>query len=352
MGFDVLEKLVEITTATSKPLNDVAAAAASRNEPPSSEVNVTQDPEQLLNHLALDADLEQGLAPMLLQLGYQAQTAEILDPYDGPSRTVTVVKGREIFYIICVPKSILEQAKQLHLGAFSLIGDLFADRSLIYVISRDLVLMDLGFQTMIDNWATRRSIKAKFISWAEVARFLNEKNEAKKVKLIKVMLELDRLPKAEPVLTTEPTDITQAEQDFIQNLLVQKAEGNPFGSAKEYLQNLVNAASLPNSAVFADRWQSDPKQNVIMLLKSVEDPKQFPFDHARKGELKLGWLLKAVFDQILSPDDSEKVLKIILDHHLIRDPGTVADLQAKYELIRRGAESDAGSSSNSPRRYR
>src|SRR5215213_3775293 len=266
MGFDVLEKLVEITTATSKPLNDVAAAAASRNEPPSSEVNVTQDPEQLLNHLALDADLEQGLAPMLLQLGYQAQTAEILDPYDGPSRTVTVVKGREIFYIICVPKSILEQAKQLHLGAFSLIGDLFADRSLIYVISRDLVLMDLGFQTMIDNWATRRSIKAKFISWAEVARFLNEKNEAKKVKLIKVMLELDRLPKAEPVLTTEPTDITQAEQDFIQNLLVQKAEGNPFGSAKEYLQNLVNAASLPNSAVFADRWQSDPKQNVIMLL--------------------------------------------------------------------------------------
>ena len=337
MGFDILGKLVEITTATSKPLNDVAAAAVSRSEPPSAEANVTEDPEQVLNNLALDAELEQGLAPVLLQLGYQAQTAEILDPYDGPSRTVTVVKGPETFYFICVPKSILEQAKQLYLGAFSLIGDLFADRSLIYVISRDLVLMDLGFQTMIDNWATRRSIKAKFISWAEVVRFLNEKNEPKKVKLIRVMLELDRLPKAEPAPATDPTEITQAERDYIQNLLIQKAEGYPFGSAKVYLQNLVNAASLPNPAVFADLWQSVPKQNVIMLLKSVEEPKQFPLDHARKGELKLGWLLKALFDETLSTDDSEKVLKIILDHHLIRDPGTVADLQAKYELIKRGA---------------
>ena len=337
MGIDVFGKLVEISTATSKPLNDVAAAAVSRNEAPGSEANVTEDPEQMINNLALDAELEKGLAPVLLQLGYQAQTVDILDPYDGPSRTVTVVNGPETFYVICVPKSILEQAKQANLGAFLLIGELFADRSLIYVISRDLGLMDLGFQTMIDNWTRRRSIKAKFISWAEVMRFLNEKNEPRKVKLIKVMLELDRLPKAEPAPTNEPTNITPAERDFIQNLLVQKASGNPFGSAKQYLQSVVDAAALPNPAVFADQWQSDPKQNVITLLKSVDDPKEFPYDHARKGELKLGWLLKAVLDQELSPDDSEKVLKIILDHHLIRDPATVADLQAKYELMRRGA---------------
>jgi hypothetical protein len=329
-GTTIFVKLAELSTAAAKPLADAAAAAVQRDAAAAPDAAVSENPADMLNNLALDPDLEQGLSPALVQMGFTIQAIEILDQFTN-SRTVTKINSQEYsFYVICIPKSILEYAKPANLGAISLLGFLFAKSSVVYIISRDLAVMDLGFEPMIDDWSETRSVKAVFVPWPHVTKFLSEKSDPKKLQLIKTMLKLDKLPRISAAPASAATALSEKEKQAVENILLQKAKGNPFQSSNDYLQGLVDAAHLPNPALFKNHWDGDPVHDVSMLMKSLENPKEFPIDHARAGELKLGWLIKALLDQELSPDDSKTLLKMILDHHLIRDAETLTALQTKY----------------------
>jgi len=327
----LLAGLRSLSSAASKPLNDAVQAAIERAAAPHLEPAATpEDPADMLNRIALDAELEQGFAPVLLQLGFKIQATEILDQFTN-SRTVTTVTGAEyFFYVVCIPKSILEQGRLANLGAVSLLGHLFARKSRLYIISRDLSAMDLVFETMMNAWKEDRAIKADFIPWSYVTKFLGEKSDQKKMQLVKTMLKLEKLPGiATPLPVVAPTALTEKEKADVVKILTQQSN-NPFETPQAYYQNLVVASNFPNPGRFAGHWKGDPGQDALLLFDSTENPKEFPIGHPRAGENKLGWLLKALVDQEMSPDDSRTVVKIILDHHLIRDPETAAALQAKY----------------------
>lgn len=336
MAFDsstILAKLADLSVATSKPLTVATAAAIQRGAAAAPDAVEPEDPADILNNLALDSELEQGFSAVLVQMGFTIQATEILDKLRNSSRTVTVVNSQECsFYVICIPKSILEQAKEENLGRITLLGGVFAKSGVVYIISRDLAAMDLGFETIIDDWAETRSVKALFVPWPYVTKFLSEKSDAKKVQLVTTMLKLDKLPRITAAPAAAPTELGPKEKEIIQRILIQKAGGNPFGTSNDYLQGLVDATQLPKPAVFKNNWHGDPELDVPMLMKSLENPKEFPIEHPRAGELKWGWLLKTLLDQELSPDDSKTLLNIVLDHHLIRDAATVAALRTKLVL--------------------
>ncbi|SRR6266446_2911992 len=326
----ILTALQSLSASASKPFNTAVQAAIDRGTAPQAQGPSPLNPAEMLNQIALDEELEKGFAPVLLQLGFKIENREILDQFTN-SRTVTTVTHSEyLFYVVCIPKSILEQDSLPNLGAVGLLGHLFARKSRLYIISRDLSAMDLVFDTMMDAWKEDREIKADFIPWGHVTKFLGEKIEQKKIQMLKTMLKLEKLPDIgtlPPVAA--PTALAEKEKADVIRILTQQGN-SPFGTPQEYYQNLVTTANFPNPGLFAGHWKGDPAQDASLLFQSAENPKEFPIWHARSGENKLGWLLKALVEQDLSPDDSRTLVKIILDHHLIRDPETTAALQAKY----------------------
>src|SRR4029077_13610710 len=128
--------------------------------------------------------------------------------------TVTIVKRPEnVFYVACIPKSFLDQDALANLSAMSLLAILFDRKSPLYIISRDLLAMDLVLDGMRRDWAKTNEIKAIFIPWSSVKRFLAEQSQQRKVQLVKTMLELGEPPEiATPPPVATPPPIMAATQ--------------------------------------------------------------------------------------------------------------------------------------------
>jgi len=333
----LLGKFQELSGAASKPFTDRVANATVERVKTLASASV-EDPNELLVTIALDDELNGAFQPVLNEFGFELTNTEIVDEYMNSSRIVSkVMRADASFYVINVPKSVLEQATPSEIGAISLLGLVFADKSVVYIISRNLETMALGFQPLMDNWYRTRSIEASFVSWTHVATFLEEKNQQRRRNFLKSILKLDKLaasPPAVPVKQAaqqpvEPLALAEKEKSFILTILTQIAS-NPLATPQINLTNLVKTANFPEAPALSGKWQGNPEQDAQLLLLKAENPKHYPIGHPREGQLKIGWLLKAMLDQELSPDDATNLAKIIFERHLINDPDTLSALQAKY----------------------
>lgn len=327
--------LRSLSSAASKPLND-AFAALDRGGAAEGDTGKPEDPADMLNQIALDEELQKGFAPVLLQLGFEIKSTDILDQFTN-SRTVTVVlKGTElVFYAICVPKSILEEGRQANLGAISLLGHLFAKKSVLYIISRDLSAMDLVFDTMMNTWRDEKDIKTTFLPWSHITKFLGEKSDQKKLQLVKTMLKLDKLPGVTaPAPVASPTELTPDEQENVVQIISQQASVPfLFDKPQDYFNDLIATVQLPERATLTGRWKDEPKADARRLIGAA-GVLTYPPGHSRAGQKPLGWVLNAVaHKQPISPQNSKALMELILKHNLITDRETMESLRAQVAAI-------------------
>jgi hypothetical protein len=292
-----------------------------------------EDPFSALLRLALDQDLAAAFGVPLVALGYDLQPRELPNPFDvgdPTKRLVSVVTSPKLeLYLILVPSEILDEARPENLAAVSLLGYAFAKNSTIYMFARDLRDIDPPYSPMIKAWQQDRSIRAVFKSWRDVTRLLRATAPATQMNLVREILELDQQTKYAAILpTADTTPPTDEEKQRIVSILARQAR-DPLRTPEEYFEGLLaNVQIRPPFKL--DR--ADTEASALELLNFLIDTYWiFPRSHPRSGEWTIGWVLKAVTDQVLAPADNRALVTIILSHNLIEDPKTRNELSASIQ---------------------
>jgi hypothetical protein len=139
------------------------------------------------------------------------------------------------------------------------------------------------------------------------------------------MLRLDELAKSvAPLPVVKATTPTKEEKDTIIDILARRA-CDSINTPEEYFNGLLAKEQIRVPLRF-DRF--DTQASALELVNYLLDIYWiFPPSHPRNGERTLGWVLKAVTDQVLSPGDNKKLANIILNNNLIKDSRALNELR-------------------------
>jgi hypothetical protein len=291
-----------------------------------------QDPNEALTNLLLDDELTTAFRAPLTNLGFDLQSRELRNPYDAGDPTVwkvSVAKNASVeFYLVLVPFWILDDGRREHLAAFSFLGATFAKNSTIYMFARDLRDIDAPYRRMTEGWQQERSVRAIFTSWRDVTRLLRAAGQ-NQINLVREMLRLDELARnAAPPPVADPTLPTREEKSTIVDILARQAQ-DPLKTPDRYFTDLLAKVEIAPPFKFDD---NDAEVSALKLVNFLlERMWIFPPAHPRSGEPTLGWLLKAVTDQILSPADNKKLATIIIDHNLIKEQNALNELRVSMQ---------------------
>jgi hypothetical protein len=286
--------------------------------------------------VALDRELMNAFGPPLKDLGFDLQTRELPNPVNKASpnkRSISTAIGSELqFYFVLLPPWLLDDGDDdENISAFAFLGQTFSNNAIVYILSPGLRDMDLPFLTMAESWRQDRSIRITFVSWRIVSRLLKLTDRDAQTALVQQSLKLDEIRKeARQQSVPDATLPSREEKEFIIELLTRNAS-SPMKTLSEYFSALVLRAELPNPTLF--HWdQGDADDSARKLVKYVTETSWlFPLNHEYRGQPILGRLLKAITMEKLSPDDHEKLVKIILDHGLIRDPKVLQELRVSIQ---------------------
>src|SRR5262249_39761637 len=124
------------------------------------------------------------------------------------------------------------------------------------------------------------------------------------------------------------TPPTKEEKDTIIDILARRARDS-INTPEEYFNGLLAKEQIRAPLKF-DRVDTEVSalELVNYLLHTYWI---FPDSHSRSGERTLGWVLKAVTDQVLAPADNKKLVNIILAHNLIKNPKALNELRVSIQ---------------------
>jgi len=325
-----------ITAAASKPVNDLVAKVGEK-EGAKTPTQPRLSPAAALKQLALDDELEKAFQRALKRLGFELKVVDVLDPSSNSRKVSAAELGPKKFYILSILKDVLEKPGEFdeNFGPFLTLQYLFAKNSLFFIISRDLSSMHASFQTFLDDWFDVKKIRGVFIIWDEVDKFLAESDPDIQVQRVQKMFKLDKFfGEVKPQASGgAATSLTPAEVAYVVKIMSQQA-GDPFlEKPQDYFNDLVASADLPQAATFKGRWTGTPDSDAKLLLR-VAAKQKYPSEHSRANQDTLGWVLKEILNKDpLASEESQAIIKIILDHNLINDPEALQELQAKAASI-------------------
>ena len=286
-----------------------------------------KDPFLALRSLEIDAELVKTFTPLFEQAGFRIVLDAVRDP-TGMSRKLTLAKnGGSSLYVIAVDKCVLGEFTDVTFSAFNTLLYLFGASSKVRIISRDLDVPDLGFDSIIEQWEQFKKIRAVVIPWKHIAALLRENDSETRFQKFQLIFKLE--PCDKPV-SQAAGPITDAERDDILRIMSAYASGAFNLTPQAAMQNLVLAADFPDAGNFSGSWSGDPNSNSLRLLKwAKDDHLAYPQNHPRKGQSMLGWLLKALHDQTISSEDKVILARIVVDHALIEDAAIVSNLRTE-----------------------
>lgn len=284
-----------------------------------------KDPVEALKSLEIDAELATTLTPLFEQAGFHILSDEVLDPA-GASRKLTIARnGGSSFYVVSVDRSILSEFTVATFSAFSMLFYVFRENSRVQIISRDLDVPDLGFRPILEQWEQFKKISAAVIPWSYIAAMLREndlKVRYQKFQFIFKLQASNAKPRPQPAEA-----IDEWEREDILRILSAYAS-KPFSDPRNAIQGLVLGADFPEAATFQASWSGDINLECLRLLKFVKDDHPtYPANHSRRGQSRLGWLLKVLHDQEIASEDKVILARIVVDHVLLSDPNTMASLK-------------------------
>jgi hypothetical protein len=285
-----------------------------------------QDPILALQSLEIDPELITILQPLFAKIGFNVVTDEVYGRSGACRKLVIVKNGGSSLYVISVHKCVLGLFTDATFSAFSMLTYLFGENSTIHIISRDLDAMDVGFDSMLEEWEQSRKVRAVFIPWKWIARLVRENDGKKRFLTFQQIFKLE----ASNTKTGEQpaAPITAGERDQIVKILSVYASNTLFSNPQEAMQSLVLAADLPDRARLSGAWKGNPEFDSLRLFNFVKDDRPlFPADHSRQGQSTLGWLLKALHDQAIDSENKKTLARIIVDHGLLTDPEVIAALR-------------------------
>lgn len=285
------------------------------------------NPAEMLDQIALDKELFDVFQPVLETLGFSIEAEAQVGDRFGYSRTVTLAKKGEdiVFYLVVIPKSILENSRLSNLAAVGMLEHmLFAPANRLYVISRDLSVMDDGFPDLMDGWSIK-GLKVTFVAWSLVAKFLDD--IGRRSWRMQQMLKLDAVPVAKPQV--KPIAVSQMsieEEEAVIRIMMQQAISPAFPRTQDYFDTLTRRAYLPDEHRSRLAWKGNAELDARTLIDATKrDP--YPDTHEWAGQKEIGWVLRAMLRD--SNEEVPTLIDIILTRGLIQDAKVVEELQQK-----------------------
>lgn len=145
-----------------------------------------RDPTQALQSVMLDKEESTLIQPMLEEVGFAIETREVSNGYAAPRKATVALKGPNQFYIVSIPRWVLESSEEGTLAALSWLGSFFEAKTRLYVISSGLPSVEPAPNLIMNRlWKDKYDVTAIFIPWNHLSGYSVKKSAQERLALIK-----------------------------------------------------------------------------------------------------------------------------------------------------------------------